>query len=1009
MAVKKFILIVFSTVFLTLIKKGHNYPCPFSLKGSENSAGSGYRSVKTDVFFSRLSKKIDNVIPVQNLIFMITTKRNKIVGLMPKAQLKNPRRIFFYVDDIITELASIRKILNSFGTDKLNIPKKYTIFQKQRMDCLSQVRDEVDLEHQEAGTIDAGLLDQISDDEVEEQQMEVVDRAPKRVQLSGDGDVQSLNDGIAKVKVSDGAVPGQGISYNIDRNPENDPSSESFLMALMGVNTIVREAPVADSCRASPKTSIEGLDPYCEFDPRFFKKSEPAENPLNSNARQDAKFLGLVGNKGENGKDWIDDKVDRRRLTAEFFRGHVNAFNKGKFPDTKVEFESTFDGDVCVACGPNLNGEYHGVAEDNRVVVLGDAHVPPLIGSNQGCLSVIRIIGGSPKQLADSLLTVLGRQTTKRGKKRFSDGSGVKPKMHILWSVNSHIHRVGINCALMDIGNATSAVQSGLHKDFTSSIVVTPWGMMANAEIGTGHEIPLNSGKNAKQNHALQLLGRAAAADGVSSAEHVTIMTKGFTAATVLCPAGEERDHDGIELHVQEAHPVLLNRRALYLPDTLSMKALVPGILRIPGMHLAMQPAAEFSFLSALVDELKSTKKFRMNFLLPDDNQILYGVSQGIPLGKSSNKDDEMMASLIDHAKAHHAKKADAGHAIISFKAPGSGSTRFKATGEIQVVGNSQAKRFAENFEKEKRKFLAENNFSMEKNFVGGQKGDQLTCSAHIDHIFQSSALKKESGSCVFWVLSNMMLADRFRSGNYQILAKPHSIMVTEGIQHPRKKKGDKWTNKNVGYVSGDRRVPNKGFLLSGPIHTLNSRARSLNELGELLADLLSKVRKLLSKGKFMLIVGPMPRHPERCCLDNSHMDSDFSPDEFTRMCYLVSTFMAGVLKQKNVSVLHPGEIFGWGEKPDIMRFVSHDGVHLNDAGERAVRSIIQGRLHAFKLEREKAKEKVKSMDCGAGPDRPVERSEGVLEASQFVGFAGMMVANGLSYSKPKSSLAGDL
>ena len=138
-------------------------------------------------------------------------------------------------------------------------------------------------------------------------------------------------------------------------------------------------------------------------------------------------------------------------------------------------------------------------------------------------------------------------------------------------------------------------------------------------------------------------------------------------------------------------------------------------------------------------------------------------------------------------------------------------------------------------------------------------------------------------------------------------------------------------------------------------------------------------------------------------------MDSDFSPDEYTRMCYLVSTYMAGVLKQKNVSVLHPGEIFGWGERPDIRRFVGHDGVHLNDAGERAVRSIIQGRLHAFKLERVKAEEQDKSMDCGAGPDGPVEKSEGVLEASQFVGFAGMMVANGLSYSKPKSSLAGDL
>ena len=74
---------------------------------------------------------------------------------------------------------------------------------------------------------------------------------------------------------------------------------------------------------------------------------------------------------------------------------------------------------------------------------------------------------------------------------------------------------------------------------------------------------------------------------------------------------------------------------------------------------------------------------------------------------------------------------------------------------------------------------------------------------------------------------------------------------MLNGVQHPRKKKGDKWTNKNMSYVSGDRRVPTKGFSLSNPIHILNARARSVNELGELLADLLSRVCKLLSKGKF--------------------------------------------------------------------------------------------------------------------------------------------------------------
>ena len=91
--------------------------------------------------------------------------------------------------------------------------------------------------------------------------------------------------------------------------------------------------------------------------------------------------------------------------------------------------------------------------------------------------------------------------------------------------------------ALIDIGSAMSAVQRGLHKDFTSSIVVTPWGMIDPAEAGTGHDIPFNCGTNVKQNHALLLLGRAIAADGVTGAQHVTIMTKGFTAAMGVCPA----------------------------------------------------------------------------------------------------------------------------------------------------------------------------------------------------------------------------------------------------------------------------------------------------------------------------------------------------------------------------------------------------------------------------------------------------------------------------------------
>ena len=63
-----------------------------------------------------------------------------------------------------------------------------TIFQKIKMNCSSQRRDEVATEPQEDVSTDEGLLDRASDKEVKEQEEEV-DRASKRMHQSKDGDV----------------------------------------------------------------------------------------------------------------------------------------------------------------------------------------------------------------------------------------------------------------------------------------------------------------------------------------------------------------------------------------------------------------------------------------------------------------------------------------------------------------------------------------------------------------------------------------------------------------------------------------------------------------------------------------------------------------------------------------------------------------------------------------------------------------------------------------------------
>ena len=112
-------------------------------------------------------------------------------------------------------------------------------------------------------------------------------------------------------------------------------------------------------------------------------------------------------------------------------------------------------------------------------------------------------------------------------------------------------------------------------------------------------------------------------------------------------------------------------------------------------MHLALDPKAEFLFLSSVVKDLKNTQKFRMNFIFPNDNHILARVCHGIPFGKHCNEVNKVMAELIKYAERHHAQLLKDGLAITMFKPPGSRATRFEATGELLVVGNSQARKFA--------------------------------------------------------------------------------------------------------------------------------------------------------------------------------------------------------------------------------------------------------------------------------------------------------------------------
>ena len=927
----------------------------------------------------------------------------------------------FFRNDLDPTRLQVNKLenLNSKGehADKINkcknINNPLTNFQTEEMgDSEGEAQGEEGL-LSPTGEINDELLDE-PDHEMVETDDGTTQSAKRRCAPTEGGPdpvIQELVEGVENSSISkvgdtvqDG---GEGAMVVTEPEPEKKvPSKPAWVTRLLGTKT-KRVTPVEDSLSVTPHSENNGFDPYFEFDPKFFKKNEKKPNPANNMARQTPYKLGLVGN--PNLVEGVTNTlVDRRTLVHRMVRGTVDADKKGKFPFEQVDYESTFDGDMCLSCGPDVDGKFHQTGSENRVVVLGDAHFPPTFGAMQACIGVIRVNSATPEQLADALTKVLKSRTQNTvSKKRSSDRSVINPKIHVLWAVNSHIERVGVNRALFDINKAQTKVTSmSPQYEFSSAILVVPCGHEPDAVDEGVHDPFFDKTQIAKQNHALLHLSQALEAHGMTKGTHNPVMVKSFNVIKDQWPSGETRDHDGLEIYVEASHSVIGNREDLFLPSNIKLKAVATGALSAHGLHLALDPRVEFMFLSTVVEELKTNPKFRSIFVLPDDNHILAGVSQGVPIGKTNNEHTGgkiALENLIKYAGQHHADLVRKGLATTIFNPPGSGSTRFFATGELCIIGNSEAKSFAAKFEAAKKKTLAENNYAAEKKFLTG--GTQMTCQAYLEKSF-TSVSKPDRGVTVIWILSNMMLVDR--SGRYQILTETHGSLISKKQEYPRKNTGNSnvWSN---GKVWGKKYIPPSKFQIKSPIHTLNSRVRTDKEVDDLLTDVLSRVSKLLEQGGYVILVGPMPRHPEACCSNSTHMMHGFSAADYTRRCYLVSTFLVMALQQKNISVLHPGEIFGWGESPDIIHSLRDDGVHLNGEAADRARNIIERRVAAFTRDRAEAA-RVESVEDRASKE--AKDGEGDLQAGEYCEpFLATMQALGQNsaFVKPGPKVAGDL
>ena len=860
-------------------------------------------------------------------------------------------------------LVNLIYVFNAYAILQLNLKKRtlntihnYTIFQNTESEMSEH---EGDVEPGAiVGAIDSAILDEegmdVAGEDTELMQLEVGDElSDEEMPDHLEREVGEVAEAIDQVKIINPAkVAEASESKGPDHVvPAKDPVGKAKIpawrLALLG-EAGRQEAVAGVNPAASAEKRIDLPDPYAEFvhEQASFRKIETHPNPLNSLARSSLVKLKITDSPELDCGDEHDRLIDRRRLVRKFFRGQVEAMpGKGK-PNVKVAYEATFRGDVCLTCDHSNDDNLHHFGSDVRAIVVGDAHVPPLIGAEGRCIAVVRIASGSPEQLASALIEVVSRPNTgHKSNKRKADGSGKKPEIHVMWAVNTHIMRVGVTRALHDLRASQSTVQSALgpHFEISSCLILVPNGHDERAE-GTGRSDTFidNRVTVATHNHALRLLSRLVMDEADKAGHSSPVLVEGFDDAFNQMHVGEAVDKYGMEVNVEANHPVLRNGDAIYIPSNVKILRVYPGVKSDPEKHLVLAPKTEYKFLTSLVRELKNTHKFKSHRSLPENIHILAGVCLGIPRGNTKQDDTgkQSVDDLVAYAGKLHADLLRTGNAHgpfdptrISRLAP-----KFKPTGTLVVVGASQARDFMVQVELAKQQILAENAWSVKRNYVSG--APEETCQSLVERAFKKVQDDKGDHTVVIWILSNLMMIDR--NGLLNIRTETHKDYTDRMDKNAKAKFGLRYEPKRLkmGRVRKSK----------VPIHLLNARMRTNGEVNDLLVDVCRRINKLAAQRKGqVLLVGPMPRHPSRCCDDSDHMQMGFTCSDYTKRCYLVSSFLKQVLEPENIYVLHPGQVFGWGREPAVSKMVINDGVHLNDEAKKRVMRIIIDRMDTYK------------------------------------------------------------
>jgi len=554
---------------------------------------------------------------------------------------------------------------------------------------------------------------------------------------------------------------------------------------------------------------------------------------------------------------------------------------------------SSTRGGMCNGCGQEEEGQHSLGGGNRQILIVTDTYFPPVVGANGKCIPVLRIQLSTPKT-AHAALDKYFEDEIRRIPPALVRRT--KPPMFlVILALTGHLRRVGVHAYLEDVRSECGAIQTSLLKkkgmDVRTGLMVLPF--MEKPDC-THDVLATNSA----------LLANVMCIAKAQSKIKLPLFVDGYLA--MLKDHGARKDQVlGAAIRVQPRCPLMKNTSTI-LTSPFEKITRSLGFTGTPANGAALTPHGEIVLVTNLVNEINDYLEPEDDFVPPGVNDLGQGVAEAIPR-TGCEQEWLRLRELQDFGIDEEHTRSKYNDAGIIVACGGSETEKFRAKLNAIVSGISAQKHWA-------CQSIRINN------------RDQLPADEKI--------LKFVSDDFLVAGLSETqkpIIVLRYLDAELLGVRESEARLPTVIGKHQKNKPFYPGIVGNP--TSGKRKFDDFAAAVGNPAdmgRTCLERPalRSPEELVSLIKRLIELVATLKDMGTSVILICPMPRHFTPCCGNEAHFGRKFPHEDYLKTVYELSTFVKVLPDLKNVVILHPGEVIGWG-RPSEKRVVNEDGVHL--------------------------------------------------------------------------------